>query len=79
MLIDIEISVRRPRQSRRPRQESMMMEDKIEKLLDIMADIVNDDDQLWTEKRDLIRNMLKDDDRKIIFDEFIGWFPDEEG
>jgi hypothetical protein len=48
---------------------------QIEKLFDIIDDIVREDTSRWTEKRDMIRNFIKEHDQyEGSFWEFIAWF-----
>lgn len=48
---------------------------KIGILLDLIADVVDDDSQRWTIKRDAIRQALVANERlETAFEEFISWF-----
>lgn len=51
------------------------MEKKIEQMLDLMTDIVNDDKMRWAEKRDLIKSeVAKSEYYETAFEEFRSWF-----
>lgn len=53
------------------------MDEKIEKLLTAMVEVVNGEGP-WTAKRDLVKRIAKRDDTwDSALEEFVGWFPDE--
>jgi hypothetical protein len=55
-----------------------MMNTKIEILLDSITALV-DDNEPWGNKRDKIKELIKDNERwETAFLEFIGWFESEE-
>jgi hypothetical protein len=51
------------------------MHHDLEKLFDIITDLVNDEEIPWTEKKNKILAYLKTDEAAdVAFEEFISWF-----
>lgn len=56
----------------------MSYESHIEKLLELIDELVNDDKLPWTKKREMVLKDIGDGDR-ISLEEFCSWFaPDKE-
>jgi hypothetical protein len=53
-----------------------MSPEKIEKLMQLIAELVNETGSPWKEKRDAFLSECSDDDKSSLF-EFVSWFSDE--
>ena len=59
--------------------EEVMNKALLDRLAELIDEIVSDDTMRWTEKRDMIHEFLKgNEDYSISFYEFVAWFENQD-